>query len=68
MSGTKRALEDIDERRAAAVSFAVSAGTLKRCEYHEEIVYEGDRDLDRLYRAAAAEFKRDPRLFPAFDA
>ena len=68
MSGSKRLLEELDERRELRISFALSIGTLRQCEMHEDVIYEGDGELDRLYRAAAAEFKRDPTRFSVFKA
>jgi hypothetical protein len=41
--------------RAAAVHFLVHVGTLQQCEYHEDVVFEGDGDLNRLWPIAMGE-------------
>lgn len=58
MGGNKRLLEEDEAKRYAAVQFAIELGVLERCEYHDDVVFEGSGDLDAAYRAAAASYKR----------
>jgi hypothetical protein len=46
-------------QRDAAISIAVSAGLLRRCEWHPEIVLQGDRTrIEDAYRWGNAKFSR----------
>jgi hypothetical protein len=58
MSSIKRGMEEAEEKRQSALEFAIVKGVLKRCQDHEECVFDGGGDLDDAYRAAAFEFKR----------
>lgn len=62
-----RMLEIDEEKRAAAVAFAIDKGVLERCEFHEDCVFERDVTiLDAAYRSASYEFARG--MHPTFDS
>jgi hypothetical protein len=58
MSFAKRLMERHDEQRSAAMRIALQAGALKRCEFHEDCVFEGDHDIEGAYRLGNSMFSR----------
>jgi hypothetical protein len=57
MSGIKRLIEAVEEKRGKAKDIARRAGVLKVCEYHDETFASG-KDVVEAYRLAAARFKK----------
>ena|ERR1700730_1967999 len=68
MGGAKRLIEQQEEMRGAAVGIAIEAGVLKRCEYHEECVFEGPEDIVSAYKLGNYKLKLDAALKGMFDA
>ncbi|HUK48413.1 MAG TPA: hypothetical protein VLW06_12510 [Terriglobales bacterium] len=57
MSGIKRLMEAVEEKRGKAKDIARRAGVLKVCEYHHETFASG-KDVVEAYKLAAAQFKK----------
>jgi hypothetical protein len=58
MSGAKRLMEAVEEKRSKATSIALKARVLKSCEHHEEI-FEGNQDVQHAYKLGNFQFERD---------
>lgn len=56
MSGTKRMIEDEDNRRNIALQIAIEAGVLKPCEYHNDIVISGNENIQSAYKLGNHKF------------
>jgi hypothetical protein len=58
MSFAKRLLERQQAQRSAAISIALTGGSLKRCEWHDDIVMDaGLLDHSYTYRVGNAKMK-----------
>jgi hypothetical protein len=68
MSGVKRMMEQHEDMCRSAVGIAIEAGVLKRCEYHEECVFEGPEDIVSAYKLGNYKLKLDEALKEMFDA
>ena len=56
MSFTKRMMEKKEEQYNAALQIAISAGTLQRCEYHADCVFDAGADDQGTYRLGNNKF------------
>ncbi|TIM22897.1 MAG: hypothetical protein E5Y74_08000 [Mesorhizobium sp.] len=50
MGITKRYLDEIESQYNFSRSFLVKHGTLRECEYHPGIYYDGNGDLESAYK------------------
>ena len=58
MSQVKRLIEKQEAQHDAAISIAVAGGSLKRCEWHPDIVMDaGEVDHSYAYRVGNAKLK-----------
>ncbi|MBZ4679577.1 hypothetical protein [Shewanella sp.] len=46
MGGAKRYMEEMEAQSHLAISIAIDAGSLERCEYCESTVFQGSGDID----------------------
>ena len=56
MSFAKRLMEHHEHQRDVAISIAIQAGALKRCEYHSDCVFDGGSDPQGAYKLGNAKF------------
>lgn len=50
MGGSKRLLEEHEERLSAALRIAIDAGVLKVCEFHDDCIFDGGEAIENAYR------------------
>jgi len=58
MSGAKRLMEEMDEKRRRAATIARRAGVLTVCGYHDE-VFRSEKDVVEAYKLGEARFLKD---------
>ena len=58
MSGAKRLMEEMEEKRSKARSIARKAGVLTACEDHDE-VFRSENDVVEAYKLGNARFEKD---------
>jgi hypothetical protein len=56
MSGAKRMMEEQEQKRSSAISIAIEAGVLGRCEFHDDVVFEGNEDITEAYKLGNTKF------------
>jgi hypothetical protein len=59
MGATKRQMEHYENQRNVAIRIAIQAGVLKRCENHEDCVFDGGSDPQGAYMLGNAKFTRE---------
>ncbi len=67
MGGTKRFLENQEEKQQAAIQIAIDSGALKYCEVHEDILLEGSSDIEEAYKLGNSRFTQG-QLNGVFDS
>ena len=61
-----RMFEHNEEQERAALSIAVQAGVLKRCEYHPDFLFEGGNEIESAYKKGVYKFKHENELKELF--
>src|SRR5882762_8033140 len=56
MGATKRLMEHYENQRNAAITIAIQAGVLKRCENHADYVFDGGSDPTGAYKLGNSKF------------
>lgn len=56
MSGAKRMLEDVETRRIGAIDIALTAKALRTCDFHGDVLLEGNGDVEYAYRVGNKKF------------
>jgi hypothetical protein len=56
MGGAKRMMERHETICGVARGIALEAGTLRRCEYHEDCIFEGANDAEGAYKLGNYKF------------
>jgi hypothetical protein len=56
MSQAKRLMEHHESQRQAAIDICLAAKVLRACEYHGDILLEGDREEEYAYRVGNKRF------------
>jgi hypothetical protein len=59
MSHAKRALEAQDEKRRAAMGIAISAGVIRRCEFHDDCLFIGGAEEQSAYKLGNYKFSKN---------
>jgi hypothetical protein len=59
MSGIKRLMEAVEEKRGKAKDIARRAGVLKVCEYHDELFLSGEKEIVEAYKSGNARWDKD---------
>ena len=66
MSGAKRMMEQEDEQRRRAIDIAIRARVIKICEWHDDVVLRGERDVTDAYKLGNYMRGRDTTLQGVF--
>lgn len=52
MGGSKRMMEEEEQKRLVALQISIDAGVLKQCKIHDECIYEGSKEVESAYKLA----------------
>lgn len=66
MSGAKRLLELEDERRRRGIDMAIRAVVIKRCEWHDDVLLHGEKEVTDAYKLGNYMRERDAVLQDLF--
>ena len=58
MGVAKRIQEDYEQQRSRAIDIAVESNVLEQCEFHDDTVFEGSKDITEAYKLGNAKFSR----------
>ncbi|MHC1750923.1 hypothetical protein [Humidesulfovibrio sp.] len=58
MSIVDRMVEYEEQKEGAAISIALQAGVLNRCEFHQECLFKGESEILDAYKLGSAMFAR----------
>ncbi len=67
MGHAKRLLEANEAKRRTAMSIAITAGVVKRCEFHENCLFMGGADPESAYKLGNSKFTKN-ELRDVFDS
>jgi hypothetical protein len=67
MSMTKRYMDEIDDKRSAALAIAIQAGVIKECEFHDGCYFDGGEDIEEAYTLGVKMFA-DGEVSDHFDS
>jgi hypothetical protein len=66
MGAVKQAMIQRQDLQRVAVDVLCAVGALKRCEFHEDALMEGNADLEAAYRLANARISRGEIRLPSY--
>jgi len=50
MGQAKHMMEEMESKRAAALSIAIQAGVIEECEFHDACYFDGGADIEDAYK------------------